>query len=346
MPFTQPLDIAKRSLQHLGQPTITALTDSSRQAVESTFCYPMLRQAEFRRSSWTFAARRAVLRARTATTFLMTPLAYVAGTTYGIGDIVTDSLGYWWLSVRASNTGNTPGQNGAGSIGINPYWIAYFGPRVADVWASGTYFPGDVVYKTGAPAIAYIATPAQGTSVTTQDPASGAPWHAIAGATVASFVGYQPQGLSLAPSAAVSTLTTRNIYDLPVNFMRLAPQDEKAAASAGRAFLTLGQEYNDFEIESGLLYSEDTGPKIFRFTADHTDVSTMEPLFCEMLALNMARSMCMVLTGSRELETFLEGRYMALASDARALSLIEAGSSELERGPAPSPQQPQAQRGG
>lgn len=341
MPFTQPLDIAKRALQHLGQPTIGALTDSSRQAVESLFCYPMLRQAELRRASWTFAARRAVLRSRTATTFLMTPVTYSAATTYGIGDIVVDSLGYWWLSVRASNLANTPGQNGAGSVGVNPYWIAYYGPRVCDSWASGTFWAGDVVYKT---TTAYIATPAQGTSITTQDPASGAPWHVIAGATVASFVGYEPRGIALAPSASASAASTRYIYDLPVNYMRSAPQDEKAPASASRAFLTLGQQFNDFEIEGGLLYSANTGPKIFRFTADHTDVSTMEPLFCEMLALNMARSMCMPLTGSRELEAYLEGRYAQLAVEARVTSLIEAGSLELESSP-PQQQEQQAQRG-
>jgi hypothetical protein len=342
MSFTQPLDIAKRALQHLGQPTIAALSESNPQAVQMSLAYPLLRQAALRRSAFTFAARRAVIRSRTSTTFRITPLAWAIGTTYAVGDVVLDSLGYPWLSVRASNLANTPGQNGAGSIGVNPYWIAYFGPLVADLWASGTFFPGDVVYKTGSPAKAYIAIPGQGTAVAAQDPASGAPWHEIAGATVAAFVAHDPGSYSLSPSAVATTSVHRLIYDLPANFMRLAPQDAKAA-STPRQFITSGETYNDWEIEGGLLFTADTAPIIFRFISDVSDVSSMEPLFCELLALDMAKETCMILTGNRELQAQLEGRHAAMAGDARTIALMEAGSTELES--QAQPQQPQqAQR--
>ncbi len=335
MSFTAPLDIAKRALQHLGQPTIGALTDSSPQATQIVFSYPMLRQAELRKAAWTFAARRAVLRARTSTTDRITFAAWAIGTTYAIGDVVQDSTGYLWLSVRAGNIGIVPGTGG-----VNPYWIAYFGPTVADNWVAGNYFPGDVVYKSP---IVYMATPSQGTAVTTQDPAAGAPWHVIAGATVAAMVYIEPRGFSLYPSAAAATAAQRNVYDLPANFVRLAPQDLKVAATP-RQLLTEGQQFNDFEIEDKQLYSANTSPMIFRFTSDVTDVSAMEPLFAELLALSLARETCMILTGNRELLTLLDRQYDDRAEDARTQALIEGGSSEQE--PRPQPQQPAGQSRG
>ncbi len=334
MAFTAPVDIAKRALQHLGQPTITALSDSSQQAVQSSIVYPAVRTAELRRSPWWFAASRAVMRARTATTFQITFLAWAVGTTYAVGDVVSDSLGYLWISNRATNLAITPGVTDT-----TPYWIPYHGPVVADLWASGKFFAGDVVYKTGSPNKAYIAIPPRGTLVTTQDPASGAPWHEIAGATVATMFDLEPIGVSLLPSALATSATQRNIYDLPANYMRIAPQDPKFPASASRAFLTAGQQFNDFEIEGGFLYSADTGPKIFRFTGDFTNVRAMEALFCELVALGMAKEMCMILTGNRELLAQIDRQYDQRASDARSTSLIEMGSAELEQ--TPQPQQPQ-----
>lgn len=318
--FTSLDDIGKRACQHLGIQRFGALTDSSRQATELNYALPLLRRAEFRRSAWTFAARRAVLRPRSATMFKMTPLAYAAGTTYAAGVVIVDSGGYPWISTRASNLANTPG-----TTGVNPAWVSYFGPLVAELWASpGPYFPGDVVYKTGSPAKAYILL---GSSVaTTADPASGAPWQEISGATVAALVNFEPKGYAPTPAAA----TARTLYDLPANFMRLAPQDVKTA-SAPRQMVTGGQQHNDWEVEGNIIASAAlTGPIIFRFTADTADIASADDMFCEGLAARAAMEVCESLTGSDQKLGEMTGIYTRWIGEARAVSAIEAGSSELE----------------
>src|SRR6266550_3602650 len=125
MAFFTPVDIANRALQHCGLPRIVAFTDSSRQAKETNFAIDMIRRSELRRSIWTFATRRAVLRTNLTTAKPLLLGTYAAGTTYAGGDIIQDSTGYQWISLRASNTGNTPGAGGA-----NPYWGPYYGPQV------------------------------------------------------------------------------------------------------------------------------------------------------------------------------------------------------------------------
>src|SRR5260370_16077678 len=140
--FTTPVDVANRALQIIGVPRITAFTDSVKAAKETSFATDMLRQAELRRSVWTFATRRAVLRPFIAgTTPQMTLATWSAATTYATADIVADSNGFAWISTRAGNLNFVPGAGG-----VNPAWVAYFGPLICQVWSSAiTYFPGDIV---------------------------------------------------------------------------------------------------------------------------------------------------------------------------------------------------------
>src|SRR6267154_3354140 len=150
--YTTPVDVANRALQLIGVPRIVAFTDSSKAAKESAFAVDKIRQSDLRRSVWTFATRRAVLRPTISTTSQVTFAAWAIGTTYAAGDIVLDSSGYVWLSVQGSNTGNTPGAGGA-----SPFWVSYFGPLTAQVWVTATqYFPGDVVYVSGTLTVVYI----------------------------------------------------------------------------------------------------------------------------------------------------------------------------------------------
>ncbi len=134
MPFATDVDIANRGLQHCGVPRITAFDGLSRQAIETQFCYDKLRAAELRRSTWRFATRRAILRPLTSTSLRYIPPVYAAATAYTAGQIVQDANGVYWIALRAG-TGQTLGTMVQGTP---PYWVQYFGPVVAPLWAAQT----------------------------------------------------------------------------------------------------------------------------------------------------------------------------------------------------------------
>lgn len=315
MSFFTPIDIANRALQHLGIPRIVAFTDSSRQAKETSFAIDKIRRSELRRSVWLFAANRTPLRKITATTKQITFPVYNAATTYVAGNVVQDTAGYLWISTVGSNLGNTPGAGGA-----NPFWDTYFGETFADVWASpGPYYPGDVVYKTST---AYILSGI--TTATTADPASGAPWVTLTGATVATPNFFEPIGF------ATSTGTTaRNVFPLPANFIRIASQDPKAAAVA-RLGVTAGMQFNDWELESGFLFTNDASPIILRFVADQTNVAVCDDLFNEAWAAHLGIEVCDILTQSRDKLQDISALYNRYIDMAKLTNSIEAGSTESE----------------
>lgn len=149
MPFIDSLDIANRALQHCGAPQLTSVTEDSKANEEVTFAYDKVRRAELRRNNWRFAIRRAALRAIDTTTLFLDPPVYSSAATYLLGDIVKDTNNQFWVSLKPDNVNNTPGGN-------NDYWDAYFGPRTASLWTSGTsYFAGELVYMAGTYAGSY-----------------------------------------------------------------------------------------------------------------------------------------------------------------------------------------------
>jgi hypothetical protein len=324
--FTLPVDIANRALQIIGVPRIMLFTDSSKAARETSFAIDKVRQANLRRSIWTFATRRAVLRPIISGSLLLNVLAYSAATTYAIGDIVSDSTGFLWHSVQNSNTANTPGAGG-----VNPFWISYYGTRAVSAWgATVAYFPGDLVVVA---AVIYICVQAN----LNHTPPNATYWHVVAGATGTAIPFLSPLGVN--PPAGA---TTRNVYLLPANYIRIAPQDPKAAANV-RAGTAAGMLYNDWEIEAGFLFTNDPSPIIFRFVADETDVTLMDALFCEVWAAHLAVEVCETLTQSVEKLNNATGRYDRALSMAKAMNAIEEGSSEPEVAEGAGQQAPQGQ---
>ncbi len=316
MAFTVPVDVANRALQIIGVPRIANFTESSKARLETQFAIDKIRAAELRRSVWTFATRRAVLRPTIATTSNITFDAYDAAVTYAAGDVVFDTNGYLWISTQGSNTGNTPGAGG-----VNPFWISYFGPVVAQVWDTTlSYFPGDVVYVTGTLTVVYICVLAH----SGHTPPNATYWHVLVDATSALGVQFSPLGVN-PPTGA----TTRNLYRLPANYVRLAPQDPKAPAAV-RQGLTAGMMYNDWEIENGYIFTKDASPIIFRFVADETDVTLMDNLFCEAWAAQLAIAVCVPLTQSIEKMNTAVGIYREAMGMAKAMNAVEEGSTESE----------------
>jgi hypothetical protein len=312
MAFENPIDVANRALQIIGVPRISNFT-ASKAGLETAFSLNLVRQAELRRSVWTFATRRAVLRPVVSTSVALSFAAYASGTTYAAGDIVADSTGYLWISIVSSNAGNTPGATSSGA-----FWMPYFGPTIGQAWdATVAYFPGDMVKVSST---IYIAV----ATSTNHTPPNTTYWHAVAGASGAATVQLSPLGVN-GPAGA----TTRIIYKLPANYIRMAPQDPKAAAVT-RPGLTAGMHYNDWEIEAGYLFTAQASPIILRFVADVIDMTLMDGVFCEAWAGQLAKAVCVPLTQSIGKMQLADAHYNSSLAMAKAMNAVEGGSSEPE----------------
>lgn len=142
MGFRNPVDIANRALQHCGAKRISdslGFTEDSVNAAECAFAYDKLRRAELRRNVWRHAIRNCVLRPIDTTTRLLAPVLYSSLTTYFVGSIVSDAMGYLWISTAPDNLGQAPGNSS--------WWEPYFGPMAVVPYDSATtYYAGEVVY--------------------------------------------------------------------------------------------------------------------------------------------------------------------------------------------------------
>lgn len=316
--FTAPVDIANRALQHVGEPRIVAFTDQTRGASESQFLYDKVRRAELRRAVWRFSTVRVPLRLVTATSVLLNPTIYAAGTTYAAMAIVQDTGGAFWQSLVAANVGNTPAEP-------SNFWHAYHGPIAGDQWSSTvTYYIGDIVYKNGGNTM-YIST----TNVNlNNDPASGAPWLSLGASTTSTLTQFNPLGYG--PSVVASTV--KGIYRLPYGWLRNAAQDQKAA-SAGVLETSGGMRFSDWQLQGNYLFTgatTATAPIMLRFVADKTNVLDYDDLFCEMLAARLGMELCEPLKQSSQTLKDIAGKYGMYAAEARKLSAIELGSTEDE----------------
>lgn len=314
MAFRQPLDIINRALVHLGAERVRTLTDHNVGAVEANAAYDDLRAAELRRNLWTFATRRVVLRAVDTSTVLWTPAAYATGTTYGHGAVVSYN-GDWWESQVSANTGNTPAPGA--------YWQHYYGADSATTYNGTTsYVSGELVVGSDNAIYRSLIT---GNAV---DPvAVGTGWLALGGTTTALSVLY-PIGAGPAADSA-----TRNIFRLPRGYLRRAPTDPHAGY---HPYLGGPANYGgeDWTFEGGYIVTGSTGPIMLRYVADATDVTLMDPMYCEGLAARIAEEIGpRVLTAdpASDREARIAGaraHYKLKMSEARLVNGIEAGPTE------------------
>ncbi len=317
--YTQDVDIANRAIQHCGARRIASLsTTTNKQATELNFCYDKIRVAELRRTVWRFATRRATVRLMDSNTRILVPDAYNAATTYAAGALIQDTNGVNWISIFGANTGHTPGTYVAGRP---QWWEQYFGSLYASLWSNtGIYYSGEIVYKAGP---TYYVNNANGTTVS--DPASGAPWITVPGSptTLIPFIP-GPVGVGMTWNGLA-----QGIYPLPNGFLRLGAPDPR---SAGVSVLPVsgGVPSTDWSLESNYIVTSSTTPLFLRFVANISDVSAMDPLFCEGLAARVAYEVCETLTQSNIKLQAIASAYQRFMRDARLVNLIEIGSSEPE----------------
>lgn len=305
--FRTDVDIINRALQRCGATRITARSDTSKNAAETDFVYDKLREAELRRNVWRFSIRKSVLRAVDDDTMWITYPAWAIGTTYGVNAVVSYN-GETWYSTQASNLGNTPSLQ-------STYWVLYFGSRVAQLHdATLAYFAGEVVYIS---TTAYLSLQNDN-----DDTPPSAKWRTLTGATLTALDLIYPLG-----SGPVSQSGTRNVFVLPAGFLREAPQDPKAGSTSYLGAPS-GLRYDDWEFEGIYIVSRESQPIIFRFAANVSDVSLMDPMFCEGLACRIALEVCEALTQSGEKLQSIGAAYNRFMSEARVVNGIETGPTE------------------
>lgn len=341
----------------------TVWTEDSKNASEIRACFHMLRTAELRRNVWRFAVRVVALRAIGDCSKQVTFAAYAAGTTYALGFVVLASDGQLYQSRIAGNIGNDPtkiatawslyfgttiaqeyittwsntityaandhtvGSDGviyyslaAGNINHDPttdagvHWSPstdVTSPSSADYLS---FYPGELVYTGN---VIYISLRSNNT-----DTPPSAKWMVQTGATVLPLNFMYPIG-----SGPNTEQTSRNVYQLPVGFLRLAPQDPKAGSYSflGSPGNTI---YRDWNFQDNYFTTSDTGIILFRFAADIRDPAQFDPMFNEGLASRIAFEICEPLTQSTTKQGAISQEYIRFMGEARVVNGIEEGPVE------------------
>jgi hypothetical protein len=365
--FRNPIDIGNRALQHLGQPRISlsaGFGEDSKAADEISACYDKLRQAELRRNTWKCAIKKAILRPLDTDTAIVSPTLWSSATVYRPGALVSDEQNRLWIGLTSSNTNNSPGNSFAWEPYFGPLtadlWdedieysqgeLVYKTPGdgtyvVYMALVSGTtedpatgtaydetvtYHKNDVVTVSATPYVSLVdfnldnepsASPTKWSTTLVGTGAGSVEWRQLSAGLVP-VRSFYPQG-----AGPLTQDTTRNLYRLPANFLAKAPQDPKQG-SVSLLGAPTNPGYRDWDLEGDYIVSSETGPILFRFVADVTEVTKFDPMFCEGLACRIATETCEALTQSGNKLQTIASAYRLFMSEARQKNAIEIGAEE------------------
>lgn len=219
----------------------------------------------------------------------LAPALWNAGTAYSIGDKVGASNGVVYQSVTNANTNHDP----VADNGTN--------------WTNtGVLNPWTTVFVGGR---------------------GSAKWLEIGGSdfpngvTLTTINMLSPLGAQSAPQSSA-----RNVYRLPCNHLREAPQNPNQTVTwlGGPT----GIMYSDWTPEGDYLITSDLGPITYRFVADFVDVRGMDDMFCEGFAARIAMEVCEELTQSGTKVGLIAKVYDEWISRARTVNGIEIGAED------------------
>jgi hypothetical protein len=287
-----------------------------------------------------------------------TPVAeWNQATTYGLGAIVLFNTKEY-VSILANNTGNFP--NATGST----FWVAMTGgvsymslidincgnnpANAPALWASGTTYAinnlvggsDGIIYKSlgngnlgnnpitdGGVHWQNTGTLNPWTTVFTQG-SGNQQWLQIGGAAFPAGVGLVELNIVYPlGSGPLSQDRTRNVFRLPAGYLKEAPRDPKAGQTS---FLGAPSalEADDWNLEGNFFTSWEVRPITFRFVANVTDVTLMNPMFCEGLACRIAVEVAPNLTQSTVKTEQIEKLYEKFMGEARITNGIEMGATQ------------------
>lgn len=149
-------------------------------------------------------------------------------------------------------------------------------------------------------------------------------WLEIGGAEFPNGVGLTSLNVIYPVGAGPSSqVWSRNVFLLPANFLRLAPQNPKSSTIplGGPS----GYTYNDWNIENGYLVSAETGAIILRFVADVQDVHLMDAMFCEGLAARIGFEVWPKIGQTTTKRSEIAQAYVKAITRAKTSNAIEAG---------------------
>ena len=274
--------------------------------------------------------------------------AWSIGTTYAAGNVVS-YMDNDYISLSSGNTGNNPaGSSLWAEINLSlapPYYsaltaytqgmmVTYSGVNYIALQATTGNVPSSsptywLAQQAGTNYISLVdfnsnnnpsSSPSQWSS-TIPYPVSADTWTQIA-CTLTDLLVVYPLG-----SGPVNQSFTRNAYRLPANYLRRAPQDPKAGSSSYLGAVT-GSLYDDWVLENNFIVTQEVWPIVLRFVADVQDVTTMDDMFCEGLALRIAMEIVERLTQSSAKMATIVGAYKLLMTEARTVNGIETDSEE------------------
>lgn len=233
--------------------------------------------------------------------------------TYAANDHTVGSDGTVYLSLAAGNLNHNPTTDG----GV--HWIA--ASSVGDMtmpsanYGGTSFYAGELVYQG---ATVYFSL--QNNNL---DAPPSAKWMTFTAAPVLSL----PNFIYPIGAGPFTDTATRNVYRLPVGFLRQAPQAPKAGSTS---FLGApsGLSYNDWEFGDNYIITIDSGVIVFRFGADVADPTTFDPMFVEGLASRIAFEVCEPLTQSGSKLQAIAGEYKQFMSEARTVNGIEEGPTQ------------------
>lgn len=249
-----------------------------------------------------------------ATEFVTT---WINTVTYVTGDSTIGSDGNSYTAVTTT-TGNNP----VGDGGVHWTPNSTISATSSGLNGSGTFFSGELVHIGNTVYLSLENNNGDGNNVAGDGlPPPSATWLALTTQPTLALPNFiYPIGTS--PASANNDL--RNVFRLPVGYMREAPQDPKAG---GAMFLGApdGSEFNDWDFEGDYFTSTSTGPLVFRFAADVQDVSQFDPMFAEGLAATIGENVCEILTQSTAKIQVCQMAYKKAMGEARIVNGIENG---------------------
>jgi len=122
----------------------------------------------------------------------------------------------------------------------------------------------------------------------------------------------------------VQDFMTRNVYVLPVGFLRTVPQNPKAGQALYLGAPD-GSEFQDWVYQGGMFITADTGVINYRFMADISNCDEFDPMFVDGFACRIATEVCEPLTQSTAKLQGIAAEYKMFMGEARNTNAIENG---------------------
>lgn len=235
--------------------------------------------------------------------------------TYSQDDHTIGSDGNSYISLAGANINHNP--VGDGGIHWAPDSSNY--AAKTDV----TFFSGELVHIGTTVYLSLANNNGQGTVNTVpQNQLQGLPPPSVTWLALTTQPAIAPIVFNYPPGAGPSqSFDTKNIYFLPVGFLRDAPQDPKAG---GALYLGApdGSTFNDWNYAADYFTSIDNGVIAFRFMADIQEVAQFDPMFIEGFVCRMGIEVAEPLTQSTAKIQGLGNQYKIFMSEARLLNAI------------------------